>query len=135
MSMQDNLQIAHQLLQHLGSGAAPQEVAALFRADLEWHIPGDTAALPWIGRKSGRGAVEDFVRDSSQLMRRIRLDVHDVLASNDRAVILGELVTVITATEKIIESPFAIVLTIVAGEISSFLMLEDSYAVAAAASP
>jgi len=32
-------------------------------------------------------------------------------------------------------SAFAIVLTIVAGEISSFLMLEDSHAVAAAARP
>lgn len=112
MTMQDNLKIAHLFLEKIGSGAAPEEIASLFSADLEWHIPGDSTALPWIGRKSGRGAVETFVRESSVLMERIRLDVHDVLGSDDRAVIVGELVTLIAATGKVIESPFAIVLTI-----------------------
>lgn len=135
MTMQDNLKIAHRFLEKIGSGAAPEEIASLFSADLEWHIPGDSTALPWIGRKSGRGAVEAFVRESSVLMERIRLDVHDVLGSDDRAVIVGELVTLIAATGKVIESPFAIVLTIAGGEISNFLMLENSFAVAEATRP
>lgn len=135
MTMQENLKIAHCLLEKMGSGAAPEEIASLFSANLEWHIPGDSGALPWIGRKSGRGAVESFVRESSTLMERIRLDVHDVLASDDRAVIVGELVTLITATGKVIESPFVIVLTIAGGEISNFLMLENSLAVAEATRP
>lgn len=135
MAIQDNLKIAHRFLEKIGSGAPPEEIASLFSADLEWHIPGDAAALPWIGRKFGRGAVESFLIESGELIRRMRFDVHDVLASNDRAVILGELATVITSTEKVIESPFAIVLTIAGGEISRFLMLEDSFSVAAASQP
>lgn len=135
MSMQDNLAVAYSFLEKVGSGASPEAISALFSADLEWHIPGDPTALPWIGRKSGRGAVEAFVRESSQLMQRVRLDVHDVMASNDRAVIVGELASRITATGKIIETPYTIVLGISAGEISHFLMLEDSFAVAAATRP
>ncbi|MEN5038731.1 nuclear transport factor 2 family protein [Stenotrophomonas sp. TWI1149] len=135
MAMQDNLKIAHRFLEKIGSGAAPEEIASLFSADLEWHIPGDSAALPWIGRQSGRRAVENFMRDSSRLMERIRLEVHEVMSSDDRAVVLGELVTRIIATGKTIESPFVIVLTFAGGEISKFMMIEDSFAVAAASRP
>ncbi|MBV6688043.1 nuclear transport factor 2 family protein [Xanthomonas euvesicatoria pv. physalidis] len=133
MSMQNNLAIAQNFLEKIGSGASPEAIAAMFSADLQWHIPGDPSALPWIGRRSGRGAVEAFVRDSGTLMERIPFEVHDLLASNDRAVIVGELASRITASGKLIETPFTIVLTITGNEISHFLMLEDSFAVAAAA--
>ncbi|MBO9738012.1 nuclear transport factor 2 family protein [Xanthomonas axonopodis pv. begoniae] len=132
MSMQNNLAIAQNFLEKIGSGASPETIGAMFSADLQWHIPGDPSALPWVGRRSGRGAVEAFVRDSSTMMERLRFEVHDLLASNDRAVIVGELASRITATGKLIETPFTIVLTITGNEISQFLMLEDSFAVAAA---
>ncbi|ATS22658.1 ketosteroid isomerase [Xanthomonas phaseoli pv. phaseoli] len=132
MSMQNNLAIAQNFLEKIGSGASPETIAAMFSADLQWHIPGDPSALPWVGRRSGRGAVEAFVRDSSTMMERLRFEVHDLLASNDRAVIVGELASRITATGKLIETPFTIVLTITGNDISQFLMLEDSFAVAAA---
>ncbi|KLD73442.1 ketosteroid isomerase, partial [Xanthomonas hyacinthi DSM 19077] len=62
MSVQKNLDIANQFLARLGSGASPEEIAKLFSADLDWHIPGDSGVLPWVGRKTGRAAVADFVR-------------------------------------------------------------------------
>ena len=31
---------------------------------MEWEIADDTSVLPWIGKKSGRAAMIDFVNDS-----------------------------------------------------------------------
>jgi hypothetical protein len=42
------------------SGADAAETARLFRENMEWEIAGDPGVLPWIGQKSGRGAITDF---------------------------------------------------------------------------
>jgi len=133
MSVQNNLAIAQQFLAKLGAGAPPEEIARLFSADLDWNIPGEHGVLPWIGHKTGRGAVIDFVRDSSQMIERLGLEVHDVLASEERAIIFGELASRIKSTGKTVEQAYVIVLTIAGNEITRFLMLEDSFATANAA--
>ena len=88
--------------------------------------------MPWIGRQTGRSAVSDFIRDSRRLIERRRFDVQEILASEDRAVIVGELATRINATGKIIESAFVLILTFSDGEVTRFQMLEDSFAVSRA---
>ena len=133
MSVQNNLAVAQQFLAKLGADAPPEEIAKLFSADLDWNIPGETGVLPWIGHKTGRGAVIDFVHDSRQMIERLGFEVHDVLASEERAIIFGELASRIKSTGKTIEQAYAIVLTIVGNEITRFLMLEDSFATANAA--
>jgi hypothetical protein len=99
---------------------------------VEFEIAGDIGALPWIGRKSGRSAASDFIRDTRRLIERIRFDVQDILAAENLAVILGELVSRINATGKMVESAFALILTVSGGEITRFQMLEDSFAVSRA---
>jgi len=101
--------------------------------DLDWNIPGDTGVLPWIGHKTGHGAIADFIRDTQTMIQRESLEIHDVLASNERAVIVGHLKTRITSTGKLIDGAFAIVLTFEGDRIASFLMLEDSFATSQAA--
>jgi ketosteroid isomerase-like protein len=133
MSSQENLRLAQQFLEKLGSGASADEIAALCAPDLEWDIPGDSGVLPWVGHKTGREAISDFVRDTQTMIERVSLDIHDVLAGNDRAVILGHVQTRINATGKLIDGAFAIVLTFSDTKIASFLMLEDSFAVSMAA--
>ena len=63
----------------------------------------------------------------------VKFDVQDILASDARAVIVGELATRIKATGKVIESPFAIILTVSGGKVTRFQMLENSFAVSRAA--
>lgn len=133
MDTHDNLRLAQGFLEKLGAGASPDEIAALCTPDLDWNIPGDTGVLPWIGHKTGRDAIADFVRDTQTMIQREHLEIHDVLASNERAVILGHLRTRISATGRLIDSAFAIVLTFADERISSFLMLEDSHATSMAA--
>jgi ketosteroid isomerase-like protein len=133
MGQKHNREIAEKLLAGMGQGEAPDSIAALFSDDAEFEIPGDNGALPWIGRKGGRTAIVDFIRALRSLTEPVKYDVQDVLASEERAVIVGELVTRIKATGKVIETAFAIILTVSDSKISRFRMLEDSFAVSRAA--
>ncbi len=136
MSRKENEDTAQRFLAALRQGAAPDDIATLFSNDVEFEIPGDAGALPWLGqKKKGRGAVVDFVRGLRELTEPVKFDVQDVVTSENRAVIVGELATRLKATGKIIESPFAIILTISSGAVSHFQMLEDSFAVAEAGKP
>ena len=133
MSQNDIVQIAQEFLRRMGSGAEPAEIAKLFSENMEWEIAGDTGVLPWIGKKSGRAAITDFVNDSRAMIERLSFEVHDIVAGDNRAVILGSLASKIKRTGKTVKTDFAIVLTIANGEIVRFQMLEDSFAVSQAA--
>jgi ketosteroid isomerase-like protein len=129
MNQTDTLHVAQEFLRRMGSGAESAEIAKLFSENLEWEIAGDTGVLPWIGQKSGRTAITDFVNDSRAMVERISFEVHDILAGDHRAVILGSLASKLRRTNKIMKTDFAIVLTVANGEIVHFQMLEDSFAV------
>jgi len=133
MSQKTTLHLAQEFLGRMGSEADPAEIAKLFSENLEWEIAGDTGVLPWIGRKSGRAAIIDFVNDSRAMLERISFEVHDLLAGENRAVILGSLTSRLKRTGKSVTTDFAIVLTVAHGEIVRFQMLEDSFAVSQAA--
>jgi uncharacterized protein len=133
MSRNDALRLTHEFLGRMRSGDQAAEIAKLFSENMEWEIAGDAGALPWIGQKSGRAAVADFITDSRALIERVSFEVHDILANDDRAVILGSLASKLKRTGKIIKTDFAIVLTVANGQIIRFQMLEDSFAVSQAA--
>jgi uncharacterized protein len=133
MNQNDALHVAQKFLSRMGSGADATEIADLFSENMEWEIAGDIGVLPWIGRKSGRAAVTDFVNDSRALIERISFDIHDILVGTYRAVILGSLVSKLKRNGKIAKTDFAIVLSVSNGEIVRFQMLEDSFAISQAA--
>jgi ketosteroid isomerase-like protein len=133
MDKDDNLRVAQRFLELMGERASPEEIAALFSPDVRFEIPGDDGALPWIGRRSGRAAVVDFVSGLRMLTEPVRFEVRDVLASDSRAVILADLATTIRATGQTAVTSTAIVLDIVGDVIARFLMIEDSFEVSRAA--
>jgi uncharacterized protein len=133
MSHQKNIAIAQKLLERIGSRRDPAEIAALFDADLMFEIQGDDGVLPWIGRKTGRQAVADFIRDIRMLTEPITFVVEDILASDSRAAIIGALQTRIKATGNVIATQFAIILTIKGDVVTRYQMLEDSFDVSKAA--
>jgi uncharacterized protein len=133
MSQQQNVAIAQKLLEGIGSGRDPAEIAALFDANLRFEIQGDDGVLPWIGRKTGRQAVADFIRDIRALTEPVTFEVEDILASESRAAIIGALQTRIKATGKITATQFAIILTTSGDVVTRFQMLEDSFDVSKAA--
>ena len=133
MSRKRNIKIANTLLQGLGSGVDPDEITASFAEDRVFEIQGDDGVLPWVGRKTGRQAMSDFMRDQRALTEPVAFEVEDVLASDNRAVVIGTLRTRIKVTGRIAASQFALVLTIAGDVVTRFQMLEDSYAVSQAA--
>ncbi len=133
MSQARNIGIARELLAALREGRDPDAIAAMFGEDALFEIPGDDGVLPWIGHKSGRRAVADFITNTRTLTEPLTFDIEDIMASDVRAVIVGELATRIKATEKVVETAFAIVLSISGDRIVRFQMLEDSFAVSLAA--
>jgi ketosteroid isomerase-like protein len=131
MNAQANLEFAQDFLKKLSQGDS-QALARLFAEDADWEIAGDVDAFPWIGKRKGRQAIVDFVRDSGTLITRVRLDIQDILANEHRAVILGDLASTVNATGKLIETSFVLVVDIGGGLITRFRMLEDSFAVSIA---
>ncbi len=135
MSQQQNIAIAQNLLAGIGSGRDPNEIAAPFAADLAFEIQGDDGVLPWVGKKLGRAAIADFIREIRVLTEPVTFNVEDILASDSRAAIIGSLETRIKATGRITASQFAIILTVSDGIVMRFQMLEDSFDVSNAARP
>jgi ketosteroid isomerase-like protein len=133
MSEQQNIAIAKKLLEGIAGGQDPDAIAVLFDGNLMFEIQGDDGVLPWIGRKTGRRAIADFIRDIRALTEPISFDVEDILASKSRAAIVGALRTRINATDKITTTQFAIILTIESNVVTRFQMLEDSFDVSKAA--
>jgi uncharacterized protein len=133
MSHQQNIAIAKKFLEGIGGGQDPAKIAALFDADLIFEIQGDDGVLPWIGRRTGRQAIADFIREIRTLTEPVTFDVEDILASDSRAAIIGALQTRIRATDRIAATQFAIILTITGDVVTRFQMLEDSFGVSKAA--
>jgi ketosteroid isomerase-like protein len=127
MTQETNIAIAKQLLAGIGAGRAPEALATMFAEDLCFEIQGDEGVLPWIGHKTGRQAAADFFREIRALTEPVKFEVDDALGSPDRAVILGELATLIKSSGKVNHTQFAIVLTIAGQQIKRLQMLEDSF--------
>ena len=127
MSQVNNVAIAQELLAGIGAGKDPETLAAMFAEDLRFEIQGDDGVLPWIGHKTGRQAAADFFRDIRELTQPVKFEVEDILGSATRAVIVGELATLIKSSGKTVNTQFAIVLTIAGDRIARFQMLEDSF--------
>lgn len=135
MTQEMTRRLAQQFLAKMADGAPAEEISELFSVDAKFEIPGEPGLLPWLGSRTGRDSVADFVRDTRILIERIRFDVHEILASKDRAVVVGELASRIKSTGKIFASAFAIILVVSNGEIAQFNLLEDSFGLSAAARP
>lgn len=133
MDQAGKIRMAETLLAALGEGQPPQAFAALFSEEASFEIPGDDGVLPWIGHRVGRAAAANFVSSVRELTEPLSFEVDEILPGRTGAVILGSLATRIKATEKVVETAFAIVLAISGDRIVRFQMLEDSFAVSRAA--
>jgi len=133
MSVEANIGIAKRWMEGFTSGRDPDEIAASFADDLDFEIQGDDGALPWLGKKTGRSAMADFARDYSKFAKPVTLEVEDVLANENRAVIVASGQTLMKATGKIVATKLAIVLTIRDDVVIRFQMFEDSFGVSKAA--
>ncbi len=120
------------LFRRIREGADATEIARLFSEDVDWFIAGDTATVPWIGRKSGRHGVAEFFRQLREHVAPERFAIDAILVGQARAVVLGDLATRVKRTGRLIETAFAFDIGVRDGLIVRYHMLEDSWAVAEA---
>src|SRR5699024_6025088 len=114
----------------LSKGVAPAEITALFAEDAEWEIPGDPRVVPWVGRYRGRAGIVEALAELRAHTEPLSFEVSQFLAEEDTVVALGDLVTRIPATGRLIESAFAVHITLRDGLITSYRLREDTWAVA-----
>ena len=133
MSQENNLKIAQTILGAVGAGEDPDAIAKYFAEDVAFEIQGDDGVLPWIGKHKGRQSVADFFRGTRELVNQESVDIEDVMASDQRAVVVGRLASVVKSTNKRIETDFAFVMTIKGETVTRFQMFEDSFMVSAGA--
>jgi ketosteroid isomerase-like protein len=133
MTNDSHVAIAQTLLNGIANGEDAETIAQLFHPDLMFEIQGDDGVLPWVGRKTGRQAIIDFLGNIRAMTEPVAFEVHDILTSERRAAIVGDLKTRIKATGKVTAGEFAIILTISEGVVTRFQMLEDSFDVSLAA--
>ena len=127
--------VAERLAEALGAGAEREPIFALLAETMTFEMPGDPSVFPWIGHSVGREQVASLLDGLRQVVILERFVVRLFLADDANAAIVGELACRVVATGKLIETPYAIVLTVESGWITQFLMLEDSFAVSRAAQP
>lgn len=128
-----NLDLAQRFVDGVGMGQAADEIASLFASDVSFEVPGQAGLLPWIGRRTGSQAAAEFVVETRKLFETLKFEVDEILASDSRAVIIGNLASRFRSNGQVVETPFAIILTIGGDRIVRFQMLEDSFAVSRAA--
>jgi len=104
-------------------------VASAFAQNVDWDIAGDTATVPWIGARRGREAVAGFFRDLRRDNDPQRFAIRRILADGDVVVVVGDLATRVKATGRLIETEFALDITVRDGLIVRYRLIEDSFAV------
>ncbi|MGC7099668.1 nuclear transport factor 2 family protein [Amycolatopsis lurida] len=111
----------------------PARIAELFAETVDWDIPGDTAAVPWIGKRTTRAEVRDFFSDLDRYLERDVYEVEQTFVDGQLAVRTGHLRSRIRANDRWIETRFAIELTVTDGLITRYHLHEDSWHIADAA--
>ncbi|QRK08844.1 nuclear transport factor 2 family protein [Archangium violaceum] len=131
----DTRTIASTYFERLRAGAEPDALASLFSEDVDWDIPGDTRRVPWIGKRKGRAGVAGFFRELREQVESLRFEVRSLVVEGNEAVAPGHLESRVKSTGRIIDSEFALHLTVRNGLIVRYRLFEDSHAVARATGP
>jgi hypothetical protein len=79
MNQDKNVAIARALLEGIGGGKDPADIAALFDERLLFEIRSDDGVMPWIERKTGRSAIADFIRDIRAMTEPVSFEAKDIL--------------------------------------------------------
>lgn len=127
MNREGNIALAEALVAGLRSGVDPAELAKLFSRNVSFEIQGDEDILPWVGRRTGRAAAAEFFRNLHELTDTVRCNVDEILGSETRAVVVGDIALRLRKTGRIFKSQFAINLTIGEHEVFRCQMLGDTF--------
>ena len=134
MTTENTRRVVDELLERIGKGDVEGAVE-LFAPDAVWELPGDPDIVPWAGRRAVEH-IPQFFLTIGALTNRELFEVQRIVVDGPNAVLIGRARVVVRATNKVIDTPFAIDIVVDAeGRISRYYMFEDSLAVARALEP
>ncbi len=103
-------------------------IAELFAEKVDWCVPG-AEEVPWLGTRSTREEVADFFRALYNHVAKEEFVVEQVLADDRDAVALGHLKSRVRANNALMETWFALHVTVTDGQITRYRFYEDSLAI------
>jgi len=103
------------------------EAVACFAPDVDWHIAGNEAVAPWLGRRSGPAEVREFYELLWAAVEPLGFELEHLVYDGDHCIITGQLSSRMTATGKVFDSMFSGHLTIADGAITRYRVQEDSW--------
>lgn len=108
----------------------------LLADDFHWDIPGDSETVPWLGKRNTPEAVTEFFVHMGNHVDRKAFDIDRIVVEGQDAVVLGRAAVVVRATQKLMDTQFAVHLVVDEdARISRFVMFEDSWHVSACMRP
>jgi ketosteroid isomerase-like protein len=122
----------------LGDPESPERAAAitdLFVDQPDWFVPGDVEHVPWAGSRTDKLAILEFYRQLSGAVIPEKFDLRAVVAEGDRVVVIGELAFAVRSTGKLIQTEFALDITVREGRVVRYHVFEDTLAVIRAILP
>jgi uncharacterized protein len=131
MKEQENVQVVQEVYAAFQRG----DIEAVLRPmadDVRWWVPGSRESIPYAGTRSGRDEVAQFFVILGGAVEFERFEPSQYIAQGDEVVALGSDRRRFKATDKVIESQWAMVFTLRQGKIASFRAYDDTEAAAAA---
>jgi uncharacterized protein len=104
----------------------------LLTEDVEWHLAGPPAILPWAGPRCGREQVGRFLAAFPETLEIQAFEPREFVARGDTVVMLGRERARVKPTERVCESEWAMVFSLRDGKIARLRQYHDTAAWVAA---
>ncbi|HYW14298.1 MAG TPA: nuclear transport factor 2 family protein [Longimicrobium sp.] len=113
----------------------PEPIAALFADEVDWFIPGNREAAPWVGRRGTRAEIAEFYRMLFGAVTPLAVEMQHLLVEGEVAIATGEFSSRMNRTGRVLDSLFSIDFTVRDGWIVRYRLMEDSHAVVVSLAP
>jgi ketosteroid isomerase-like protein len=104
-----------------------KNAVVLLADELDWFIPGNEKVAPWLGQRTTRAEVESFFSLLWQKTEAISGVINHMATDDNVVIVSGRFETRMLETGKILDSLFFAEITVVAGLIVKYRLLEDSF--------
>ncbi len=105
---------------------------ARLHPEVEWHVPGDRALVPWVGTWHGHDEVRRFLSVVADVAEPRAFEVRALLAEGPDVVALGRFGYHYPGTGGDVDDVFALHMVVRNGLITHYRIHEDSLAIARA---
>lgn len=105
-----------------------EKLLAFFPENVDWLVPGNEDAAPWLGKRSTKKEIEAFFELLWKNTEPLSATIDPILTEDNYAVVTGEFSSRMTKTGKTYETLFSIHFTLENNLIVRYRLLEDSYA-------